>query len=147
MPADTDIALNVQTRPSVPEDAPFLHALFVANCTHLAALGLPPVALAAMLDQQYAFRQTDYSRRFPQARTLIALVDEVPVGQVMVDDDGTTLHNCGHCSRAAGARSRLRKSLGAGGSDPGLHSPSPGGHAVCRPHEPRGTAPVPGAGV
>jgi ribosomal protein S18 acetylase RimI-like enzyme len=92
MPADTDIALNVQTRPSVPEDAPFLHALFVANCTHLAALGLPPVALAAMLDQQYAFRQADYSRRFPQARTLIALVDEVPVGQLMVDDDGATLH-------------------------------------------------------
>lgn len=92
MPADADILINLQTRPSLPEDAPFLHALFAANCTHLGALGLPPEALEALIDQQYAFRQADYHRRFPQARTLIALGDQAPVGQMVVNDDGTTLH-------------------------------------------------------
>ncbi|WP_426305666.1 GNAT family N-acetyltransferase [Acidovorax facilis] len=92
MSADTEILLNLQTRPSLPEDAPFLQALFAANCTHLGALGLPPAALAALIDQQYGFRRADYQRRFPQARTLIALSSQTPVGQMVVNDDGTTLH-------------------------------------------------------
>ncbi|MDP3227889.1 MAG: GNAT family N-acetyltransferase [Acidovorax sp.] len=92
MRCDINSATPVRTRQSHPEDAAFLSALFAANCTHLHALGLPTAALDAMVVQQYAFRQADYHRRFPSAKTLIALVDETPVGQMMVHDDGTVLH-------------------------------------------------------
>lgn len=89
---DTESLTALRTRSSRPEDAAFLKALFAANCTHLYALGLPPAALDALISQQYACRQADYQRRFPLAPTLIALVDGVPAGQMLVHDDGTTLH-------------------------------------------------------
>lgn len=92
MPCDIDSATPVRTRQSHPEDAAFLSALFAVNCTHLHALGLPAASLDAMVAQQYAFRQADYRRRFPSAKTLIAMVDEKPAGQMMVHDDGTALH-------------------------------------------------------
>lgn len=92
MPADTDVAIRVQTRACRPDDAPFLRALFASHCTHFLALGLPQPALETLLDQQYAFQQADYSRRFPNARKLIALVDEAPVGHMTIEDDGAALH-------------------------------------------------------
>ena len=94
MPTDAAGTLPsaLHTRPSGPQDAQFLQALFASRCTHLHALGLPPTALQALIDQQYACRQADYGRRFPQASTLVAMADEAPVGSMVVDDDGATLH-------------------------------------------------------
>lgn len=92
MPADTKAPLSLHTRLSGPEDAPLLRALFASHCEHLHALGLPPAALQVLIDQQYACRQADYGRSFPRARTLIALTGQEPVGYMMLNDDGATLH-------------------------------------------------------
>lgn len=92
MQADTQISLPVHTRLSGPEDASFLRALFASNCLHLHALGLPPAALGALIEQQYTCQQADYHRRFPFAHSLIALAGQVSVGQMVVNDDGATLH-------------------------------------------------------
>ena len=92
MLADTQPPLLLHTRPGGAQDAPFLRALFDSHCAHLHALGLPPAALQALVDQQYAFRQADYGRRFPQARTLIALAGHEPIGALVLDDDDDTLH-------------------------------------------------------
>lgn len=93
MLADTQSPLLLHTRPGGAQDAPFLRALFDSHCAHLHALGLPPAALQALVDQQYAFRQADYGRRFPQARTVIALAGHEPIGALVLDDDDDdTLH-------------------------------------------------------
>ena len=94
MPADLKAPWSLHTRAAGPQDAPFLRALFESHCTHLHALGLPPAALQALVGQQYACRQADYGRRFPQAATLVAIAGPVPVpvGAMVVDDDGATLH-------------------------------------------------------
>lgn len=92
MPFDTHSATPMQTRQRHPEDAAFLSALFAANCTHLHVLGLSAATLDTLVAQQYASQQVDYHRRFPSAKTVIALVDQTPVGQMMVHDDGTVLH-------------------------------------------------------
>lgn len=92
MSAETMAAPGMHSRVSEPQDALFLRALFASHCTHLHALGLPPAALQALIDQQYACRQADYGRRFPEARALIALVGEEPVGAMVIHDDGTVLH-------------------------------------------------------
>lgn len=92
MPAETKAPLSLRTRLSVPEDAPFLRALFASHCAHLHALGLPPAALQVLIDQQYACRQADYGHRFPRARTLVALAGQEPVGSIVVNDDDATLH-------------------------------------------------------
>lgn len=92
MSADPKALPPLHTRPSGSQDAPFLRALFASRCTHLQALGLPPAALQALIDQQYACRQADYERRFRAAATLIALAGEEPVGSLMVHDEGDALH-------------------------------------------------------
>lgn len=92
MPADTMAPLPLHTRPSGPQDAPLLRLLFASRCDHLRALGLPPDALQALIDQQYACREDDYTRRYPRARTLIALAGQEPVGALVVNDDEALLH-------------------------------------------------------
>lgn len=85
-------ALSWRTRWSGPQDARFLRSLFDSHCDHLRALDLPQPALQALIDQQYACREADYLRRFPQARTLVALEGEERVGSVVLSGDDTTLH-------------------------------------------------------
>lgn len=92
MPAEANALLSLHTRSSNPQDVPFLRSLFASRCDHLRALGLPPLALQALIDQQYACREADYLRRFPQAHTRIALVGDECVGSLVVHDDDTTLH-------------------------------------------------------
>ncbi|MGB3880695.1 MAG: GNAT family N-acetyltransferase [Diaphorobacter nitroreducens] len=92
MPAEADALLALHTHASSPQDMPFLRSLFASRCDHLHALGLPPPALQALIDQQYACREADYLRRFPQAHTRIALVGDECVGSLVVYDDNTTLH-------------------------------------------------------
>lgn len=92
MPIDAVAPPSLRTRLSGPEDAPFLRSLFASRCDHLHALGLPPAALQALIDQQYAFREADYTRRYPGACTLIALTGQEPVAALAVHDDGAELH-------------------------------------------------------
>lgn len=92
MPTDTLPPLCLRTRLSGPQDAPFLRLLFDSHCDHLRALGLPPPALQALIDQQYTCRVADYERRFPRACTLVALAGDEPVGSLVVNDDDAALH-------------------------------------------------------
>ena len=92
MPIETMAPLSLHTRLSGPQDAPLLRLLFASRCDHLRALGLPPDALQALIDQQYACREADYSRRYPRARTFVALAGREPVGSVVVNDDDALLH-------------------------------------------------------
>lgn len=94
MPVDMDTATpgTVRTRLSGPQDGAFLRSLFASRCDHLHALGLPPAALQTLVDQQYACREADYARRYPQARTLIALAGQEPVAALVVHDDDARLH-------------------------------------------------------
>jgi len=92
MPIDTMAPLPLHTRLSEPQDAPFLRSLFASRCDHLRALGLPQDVLQALIDQQYACREADYARRYPRARTLIALAGQKPVGSLVVHEDEALLH-------------------------------------------------------
>lgn len=92
MPIETMAPLSLHTRPSGPQDATLLRSLFASRCDHLRALGLPPDALQALIDQQYACREADYTRRYPRARTLMALAGQEPVGALVVNDDEALLH-------------------------------------------------------
>ena len=92
MSTDTMALQPLHTRPSGPQDAPLLRSLFASRCDHLLALGLPPDALQALIDQQYACREADYARRYPLASTFIALAGPHPVGALVVNDEAAALH-------------------------------------------------------
>lgn len=92
MSVDTITQPPLRTRLSGPQDIAFLRLLFASRCEHLQALGLPEPALQALIDQQYACREADYARRFPEASTLVAMAGDEPVGAMVLDADAATLH-------------------------------------------------------
>jgi ribosomal protein S18 acetylase RimI-like enzyme len=73
-------------RPAEEHDAAFLYELFCeTRMQEFAPLGLPPAALEPLLTMQFRARNAGYAAQFPQAKTLVAIVDAHPAGVVTVD--------------------------------------------------------------
>ncbi len=76
-------------RPATAGDGPFLRDLFVrTRAPRLAAAGLPPAALEALLAEQAALEPRARALSHPEATNLVALDDGVPVGRILIDRSG-----------------------------------------------------------
>jgi len=74
-----------RARLAVPTDEPFLRDLHKsARAADFAAAGLPPATLDMLLEQQYCAQTLGYVAQFPDARSLIILHRDEPVGRVML---------------------------------------------------------------
>jgi GNAT superfamily N-acetyltransferase len=73
-----------------PDDAAFLHRLFVAVETAAMPVALP--ALVQLMDIQYGARTTTYRQNFPQATDLIIQKDGTAVGRAYVDFSSQPAH-------------------------------------------------------
>ena len=80
---------RVRRRPvSLPLDEEFLKELYASTRDDLTKLPLPREQKDLLIAMQYDAQYLQYSRDFPGARHDILLVDEVPVGRLMVDEGG-----------------------------------------------------------
>jgi ribosomal protein S18 acetylase RimI-like enzyme len=83
--------MNIQLRPASSEDAEFLYRVY---CTtreqEMAMVPWTHEQREAFLRMQFAAQQSDYSKRFPDARQTIIVADDVDVGRfhtVEVNDE------------------------------------------------------------
>ena len=76
---------RIRFRPEVPEDEPFLCALYASTRTEEMALtGWPEEQKEVFLRQQFRFQTIHYRRYYSTASFDIILQDERPVGRVYV---------------------------------------------------------------
>ena len=76
-----------------PSDSPFIGALFRANvAVTLAASGLPQSQIEALAGMQLRARDLSYSRTFPDAVGLIAVLEDRPAGRILVAETPGALH-------------------------------------------------------
>ena len=72
---------SIRCRDERPEDAPFLLALYRSTRPDLAALG---PAVEPLIRMQRDAREAQYRAAHPQADARILLLDEKPVGQIVL---------------------------------------------------------------
>jgi ribosomal protein S18 acetylase RimI-like enzyme len=74
-----------RVRLAAPADEPFLRHLHKGTrAADFAAAGLPPAMLDTLLEQQYRAQAAGYAAQFPDARSLIILHRDEPVGRVLL---------------------------------------------------------------
>jgi GNAT superfamily N-acetyltransferase len=78
--------VTVRLQPADGIDEPFLHRLYAdRRAPELALVGWSTEQCAAFVDMQFRAQQQGYAGAFPDAEHWIVLVDERPVGRLLVD--------------------------------------------------------------
>jgi len=79
-------AESVTLRGATPADQDFLRALFASTRgDELAALALDPKQAAAFIEMQFNVQQQSYGARYPTAQNSIILIDDRPVGRMLIN--------------------------------------------------------------
>lgn len=78
--------LAITRRPATPEDKPLLRALFAD--AHLELTALPCDTRFVLVDMQFRAQRRNHAAAHPNATSEIVVVDDRPVGRVLVDDSG-----------------------------------------------------------
>jgi len=77
---------SLSIRAADAADEPFLRRLDAdRRAGDLGSLPLPPAQLAALLQTQFRARRQGYAAAFPDAAEVLALLDDAPVGYLLVD--------------------------------------------------------------
>jgi GNAT superfamily N-acetyltransferase len=77
---------SISLRPAVPEDEPFLQAMYHAlRREEFQILALPEEELSRLLEMQYRAQVGSYAARFPNSSYQVVLVDGEPAGRIWVD--------------------------------------------------------------
>jgi ribosomal protein S18 acetylase RimI-like enzyme len=83
----------VNLRDSIPADETLLFRLFAENkANEFASLSLTKEQLQPLLEMQYRARCMSYAATHPGVRQLIVEEFEIPVGQVLLGEDGSSIH-------------------------------------------------------
>jgi len=78
----------IRTRPETAADEAFLFALFESvKGAELAAMPIGVAMRRQLLAMQFRAMSTGYRSAFPAARFLIVLLNDAPVGRLIVNDD------------------------------------------------------------
>lgn len=84
--AQNSIRHRVGLRPAtMPVDEPFLRELYFSTREDLYGLFSDPAQMQGLLSMQYTAQALSYDRQFPEARHEIVLLDDQPVGRMIVD--------------------------------------------------------------
>ena len=76
--------MTLSYRPTIAEDETFLRCLFESTRDDLALL--PAELRAPLLDMQFRAQRTSYQATFPDASDSMILVDQIPVGRMILDE-------------------------------------------------------------
>jgi GNAT superfamily N-acetyltransferase len=77
--------MTVTLRPVQPDDEGFIFTLYAASRSdEMAAWGWPEAQQEAFLRLQFNGRQQHYKTQFPQAEHQIIMLDELPIGGMVV---------------------------------------------------------------
>jgi ribosomal protein S18 acetylase RimI-like enzyme len=72
-------------RQATAADEPFVRKLFyAARVAEFASAGLPQATLDVLLEQQFRAQAAGYAAQFPEAKSLIVLHRDEPVGRLML---------------------------------------------------------------
>jgi ribosomal protein S18 acetylase RimI-like enzyme len=77
----------ITRRPATPTDKPLLRSLFADS--HLELAVLPTDTRFVLIDMQFRAQRRMYATAHPNAVNEIVVVDEKPVGRLLVDDSGS----------------------------------------------------------
>jgi len=78
--------LAITRRPATPADKPLLRSLFAD--AHLELTALPTDTRFVLIDMQFRAQRRTYATAHPNAINEIVVVDDTPVGCVLVDETG-----------------------------------------------------------
>jgi ribosomal protein S18 acetylase RimI-like enzyme len=81
----SDNTIAFQRRAATAEDEVFLFRLYAASRADLDAIGLPPEQKDLLVKMQFNAQRQQYSSAFPAAENTIILIDEVPVGRMLIN--------------------------------------------------------------
>jgi ribosomal protein S18 acetylase RimI-like enzyme len=84
--AAPDRSMAISLRPSLPEDEPFLFAVYAS--TRADEMQLVPWSdeeKLAFVQMQFKAQRTSYAQQYPDAQWSIVMREEVPVGRLIVD--------------------------------------------------------------
>ncbi len=77
---------SLQLRPTRSDDEPFLFRLYAeTRRDELLAFGWNEAERSAFLKLQFAAQQQSYPLQYPQAENQIILLDQMPIGRMIVD--------------------------------------------------------------
>ena len=76
----------ITRRPATPADKPLLRSLFAD--AHLELTALPTDTRFVLLDMQFRAQRRTFAAAHPNAINQIVVVDDKPVGRVLVDETG-----------------------------------------------------------
>lgn len=80
-------------RPATPADEPFLAALVTADQRRaLASTGLPDEQVDLLAALQWRARRDGHATAWPAAHDVVVVQDGRPVGRLLVDDSGDSIH-------------------------------------------------------
>ena len=82
--------MTLSYRPTTAEDEMFLRCLFESTRDDLALL--PAELRAPLLDMQFRSQRGSYRVTFPDARYSMILVDQIPVGRMILDEQQDSIH-------------------------------------------------------
>ena len=80
----------ITRRPATPADKPLLRSLFADS--HLELAVLPTDTRFVLIDMQFRAQRRMYATTHPNAVNEILVVDDKPVGRLLVDDTGAVTH-------------------------------------------------------
>jgi len=88
-PVDVPNLARVQLRVAVDSDEEFLLKLFASTRSdELAALAWNPAQAELFATMQYGIQRQNYKTLYPNARNEIILLDEQPIGRMLIDRSG-----------------------------------------------------------
>lgn len=86
-PIDASAAFGITYRPMVPEDLPFLEALYVSTrAEEVAQTGWPPEVQRGFLAQQFDAQHRHYQQTYTQAEWLVVERDGEPMGRLYLEE-------------------------------------------------------------
>jgi GNAT superfamily N-acetyltransferase len=92
-PTQAQIEERVSLRPAVlPDDEAFLQGLYASTRDDLSGLIQEESQLRQLLLMQYNGQKATYSGEFPGAAHYIVLLDDVPVGRLILDRRADAVH-------------------------------------------------------
>lgn len=78
-------AVSFALRPVEPDDLPFQLALYASTRDDLSLLDWDANQKQALIDMQFRAQSAQYCASYPQAENSIILIDDRPVGRMIVD--------------------------------------------------------------
>jgi len=81
-----ELTQSITLREATPGDLDFLKAVFASTRSEeLAALGSHSAQAEAFIEMQFNIQQQSYNARYPTAQNSIIVLDDQPVGRMLVD--------------------------------------------------------------